>query len=254
MTHALDLLYFAGQKLRARHRRQLVSMFISPALEELTETEQPSGTNTLRAVSSSVHGPPSGQGEHTADMTAKGSSDFDGFKRDLTRQLVSVDQQTFQRVKQAIRSALDSQSASSDPSSVIQVEHHTTYTAHADQQCNSMALYCCLYWNAVVFDYYVTKICEHTKPVKNFKTYLQDAQHRVHEVLHNSAADGKEESKSYYATVADAVTSAGTAIGHLSSQVFGGPEVRRQFLVLPSRCLVTCVKQRAPCTKPCSWV
>ena len=55
---------------------------------------------------------------------------------------------------------------------------------------------------------------------------LQNAQHRVHEVLHSSAADGKEESKSYYATVADAVTSAGTAIGQLSSQVFGGTEVR----------------------------
>ena len=101
-------------------------MFISPALEELTETEELSGTDTLRAVPSSVHDPPSVQGEYPADMTTKGLSDIDGFKRDLTRQLVGVDQQTFQRVKQAIRSALDSQNASSDPSSVIQVEHNAT--------------------------------------------------------------------------------------------------------------------------------
>lgn len=79
----------------------------------------------------------------------------------------------------------------------------------------------------------MTKVCGHGKPFINLITRLQDAQHRVHEVLHNSAADGKEESKSYYATVADAVTSAGTAIGQLSSQVFGGTEVRKLFLVLP---------------------
>ena len=57
--------------------------------------------------------------------------------------------------------------------------------------------------------------------------FLQTAQHHVHEVLNHSQADGEEENKSYYSTVADAVTSAGTAIGQLSNQVFGGSEVRR---------------------------
>ena len=127
-------------------------MFISPALEELTESEPPLGTDGFRAVPSFVHDPPSVQGESPADMTAKSSCDIDGLKRDLTRQLVGADQQTFQRVKQAIRSALDSQNASSDPSSTIQVEHNTINTAHADQQCNSLTprvvcirltLHCC---------------------------------------------------------------------------------------------------------------
>ena len=96
-------------------------MFISPALEELTENEEASNTDTLCSVPSSVHDSPSLQGKYPAGMAAKGSSDIDGFQRDLTRQLVGVDQQTFQRVKQAIQSALNSQNASSDPSSVIQV-------------------------------------------------------------------------------------------------------------------------------------
>lgn len=55
--------------------------------------------------------------------------------------------------------------------------------------------------------------------------FLQNAQHQVHEVLHNSGGGSTEETKSYYATVADAVTSAGTAIGQLSNQVFGGGDV-----------------------------
>lgn len=96
-------------------------MFISPALEELSEPGNASGTDTLRPVPSSVHDPPSVEVQYPADMTATGSSDMDGFKRDLTRQLVGVDQQTFERVKQAIRSALSSQAASADPSSVLQV-------------------------------------------------------------------------------------------------------------------------------------
>lgn len=56
---------------------------------------------------------------------------------------------------------------------------------------------------------------------------LQTAQHQVHEVLSHPEADMGEDTKSYYATVADAVTSAGTAIGQLSNQVFGGSQVRR---------------------------
>ena len=99
-------------------------MFISPALEELTEFEGASGNDGSPAVPSSVHDPPSVEGDYpnsTADMTAKGSSNVDSFHRDLTRQLVGVDQQTFKKVKQAIQSALDSKSDSTDPSSVIQV-------------------------------------------------------------------------------------------------------------------------------------
>ena len=106
---------FRGQQL---DKPFIGSMFISPALEELSEYGNASGTDTLRAVPSSVHDPPSVEVEYPA---ATGSSDMDGFKRDLTRQLVGVDQQTFERVKQAIRSALSSQAASADPLSVIQV-------------------------------------------------------------------------------------------------------------------------------------
>ena len=54
---------------------------------------------------------------------------------------------------------------------------------------------------------------------------MQNAQHQVHEVLHNSSTGGTEESKSYYSTVADAVSSARSAIGQLGNQVFGGSEV-----------------------------
>ena len=74
-----------------------------------------------------------------------------------------------------------------------------------------------------------TKVCTHSHKVyiPQVALCLQNAQHQAHEVLHNSVAEGKDDSKSYYATVADAVTSAGTAIGQLSSQMFGGTEVRR---------------------------
>ena len=126
----LLLIFRSNFSRQAQLEKQLAFMFISPALEELTEAEDLSGTDTLRVVPASVHDPPSVQGEYPADMTAKGSSDVDGFKRDLTRQLVGVDQQTLQKVKQAIRSALDSQNASSDPSRVIQVEH-TQLNAHS---------------------------------------------------------------------------------------------------------------------------
>lgn len=96
-------------------------MFISPALEELTETRRVSITDEPAPFPSALHGTPSVDGDSRADMTAKNSSDMDGFHRDLTRQLVGVDQQTFQKVKQAIQSALNSQRDSTDPSSVIQV-------------------------------------------------------------------------------------------------------------------------------------
>ena len=112
-------------------QRQLLSMFISPALEELTETESASDRSQPRAVPSSVHDPPSVEGEFpdsTKRMTAKGSgssSDYESFQRDLARQLVGVDQQTFQKVKQAVQSALTSQGGSADPSSVIQVTYQS---------------------------------------------------------------------------------------------------------------------------------
>ena len=108
-------------------------MFISPALEELTGSEPVSQADRSqsRAVPSSVHHPPSVEGEYPDSaerMTAKGSgsgSDFESFQRDLARQLVGVDQQTFQNVKQAIQSALNSQGGSADPSSVIQVTYRS---------------------------------------------------------------------------------------------------------------------------------
>ena len=73
-------------------------------------------------------------------MTAKGSSDVDGFNRDLTRQLVGVDQHTFQRVKQAIQLALDAQNDCTDPARVIQVTQSATWTAHARQHWDNLTL------------------------------------------------------------------------------------------------------------------
>lgn len=71
---------------------------------------------------------------------------------------------------------------------------------------------------------------------------LQTAQHQVHEVLSHSEADTGEETKSYYATVADAVTSAGTAIGQLSNQVFGGSQVRRLASITFKVCVENTVR------------
>ena len=57
-------------------------------------------------------------------MTATSSdntSSVENFQRDLAQQLAGVDQQTFQEVKHAIQSALNSHGQQADPASVIQV-------------------------------------------------------------------------------------------------------------------------------------
>ena len=76
-------------------------MFISPALEELTEDRQMSGQAGTR------DGVP--------------SSDLNRFQQELASQLASVDQAKFHQVRQAIKSAVEDQRGSADVHTVIQV-------------------------------------------------------------------------------------------------------------------------------------
>ena len=57
---------------------------------------------------------------------------------------------------------------------------------------------------------------------------LQDAKRRVQQVLTGSGSCTDEEAKGAFTTVAEAVMSAGTAIGQFSSQMLGGGEVSPQ--------------------------
>ena len=57
---------------------------------------------------------------------------------------------------------------------------------------------------------------------------MQDAKHRVQQVLTGSGSATDEETKGAFTTVAEAVMSAGNAIGQFSSQMLGGGEVRTQ--------------------------
>lgn len=57
---------------------------------------------------------------------------------------------------------------------------------------------------------------------------LQDAKGRVQQVLTGSGSGTDEEAKGAFTTVAEAVMSAGTAIGQFSSQMLGGGEVSPQ--------------------------
>ena len=96
-------------------------MFISPALEELTDN---SGMSGQRPVPSSVHDPPSVE-DSAVDSPSFGranrSQDIESFQQELSRQLTGVDQQKFQQVKQAIQSAVQNYGDSADLHSVIQV-------------------------------------------------------------------------------------------------------------------------------------
>ncbi len=55
---------------------------------------------------------------------------------------------------------------------------------------------------------------------------LQSAKERVQQALHGSSMTETDESRGAFSTIADAVASAGNAIGQLSSQILGGGEVR----------------------------
>ena len=55
---------------------------------------------------------------------------------------------------------------------------------------------------------------------------MQSARERSQQAMHSSATGRPEDSKGAFSTIADAVTSAGNAIGQLSSQILGGGEVR----------------------------
>lgn len=80
-------------------------MFISPALEELTEERHMSGqTGTSGAA----------------------PSDLTNLQQELASQLASVDQAKFHQVKQAIKSAVQDQRDSADIHTVVQVSALTS--------------------------------------------------------------------------------------------------------------------------------
>ena len=89
-------------------------MFISPALEELTDSvpEQGASVHDQLSVQHSAAGIPS-----VAGM----SQQIESFEQELSRQLTGIDQQKFQHVKQAIQSVVNNYGDSADLKSVIQV-------------------------------------------------------------------------------------------------------------------------------------
>lgn len=95
-------------------------MFISPALEELTNNSDTSGQ---KAVPSSVHDPASVHmaGSPSPAGGAGRSQDIDSFQQELAAQLASIDQPKLLQVKQAIQSAVQNYGDSADVKSVVQV-------------------------------------------------------------------------------------------------------------------------------------
>lgn len=87
-------------------------MFISPALEELTDN---SSMSDQRARPSAEHD------RLNATNDASRSHEIDTYQQELSRQLAGVDQPKFLQVKQAIQSAVQNYGDSADLSSVIQV-------------------------------------------------------------------------------------------------------------------------------------
>lgn len=102
-------------------------MFISPALEELIEPSSGTASGEPRPLPSSIHDPPS-MDEYDScsgpdSYRSASSSELDTFQRDLARQLAGVDEQTFQKVKQAIQTVLSQRQESTHQQSLIEVCH-----------------------------------------------------------------------------------------------------------------------------------
>ena len=109
-------------------------MFISPALEELIEPSTGTTSGEPRPLPSSIHDPPS-MDEYDSrtgpdSYRSATSSELDTFQRDLARQLAGVDEQTFQKVKQAIQTVLNQRQESTHQQSLIEV-CHTLMVGHA---------------------------------------------------------------------------------------------------------------------------
>ena len=103
-------------------------MFISPALEELTEASPGPANNQQRPVSPSTYKPPmdesdsrQGFSSSSSSNRAGGSSEVDNFQRELARQLAGVDEQTFQKVKEAIQTVSNQRQDSTHEQSLLQV-------------------------------------------------------------------------------------------------------------------------------------
>ncbi len=113
-------------------------MFISPALEELIEPSSGTASGEPRPLPSSIHDPPSMDeydSRNGPDSTrSASSSELDSFQRDLARQLAGVDEQTFQKVKQAIQTVLNQRQESTHQQSLIEV-CHTLMVGHASYPC-----------------------------------------------------------------------------------------------------------------------
>ena len=109
-------------------------MFISPALEELIEPSSGTASGERRPLPSSIHDPPS-MDEYDSrtgpdSNRSASSSEIDTFQRDLARHLAGVDEQTFQKVKQAIQTVLNQRQESTHQQSLIEV-CHTLMVGHA---------------------------------------------------------------------------------------------------------------------------
>ncbi|DBA82618.1 hypothetical protein WJX77_011919 [Trebouxia sp. C0004] len=152
-------------------------MFLSPALGELIEPSSDTASGEPRPLPSSIHDPPS-MDEYDSRTGPDGHrsaspSELDAYQRDLARQLAGVDEQTFQRVKQAIQTVLNQRQESTHQQSLI-----------------------------------------------------ESARERVQQALHGSSMTESDDSRGAFSTIADAVASAGNAIGQLSSQILGGGEIQ----------------------------
>ncbi len=113
-------------------------MFISPALEELIEPSSGTASGKRRPLPLSIHDPPS-MDEYDSrtgpdSNRSASSSELDSFQRDVARQLAGVDEQTFQKVKQAIQTVLNQRQESTHQQSLIEV-CHTLMVGHASYPC-----------------------------------------------------------------------------------------------------------------------
>lgn len=98
-------------------------MFISPALEELTEAPPGPANKQQRPVSPSSYNPAMDESDSRQGFSSRagGSSEVDNFQRELARQLAGVDEQTFQKVKEAIQTVSNQRQDSTHEQSLLQV-------------------------------------------------------------------------------------------------------------------------------------
>ena len=209
-------------------------MFISPALEELTGASTDPANSQHNSLPSAVHDPPA----MNEDMDVPGfgrkqsstSRELESFQSDLERQLVGVTEQTFDNVKQAVQTAVEHCQDTANVRTLVQVSE-VSFSLCLLRNVRACLVHAGDFVSHVSVGAACTKqaVSATTQGLQKYGYDLsstQSAKESVLRALHSSSSGCPEDSKSAFATIADAVTSAGNAIGQLSSQVLGGGQVR----------------------------